>query len=83
MCRMADVSATAEVIAAGSSACQMNNPASVMAWATTATGGGVWGPGGVASDGTNLFVITGNTFGTGGTWGGRRSSHSLATGSGF
>src|ERR1022692_2300574 len=49
---------------------QMNNPAGVMAWATTATGGGVWGPGGVASDGSNPFVVTGNTFGTGGTWGG-------------
>ena len=48
---------------------QMNNPASVMNWATTATGGGVWGPGGVASDGTNPFVVTGNTF-TGNTWGG-------------
>ena len=46
----------------------MNNPASVTAWATTATGGGVWGPGGVASDGTNPFVTTGNTFSTGGTW---------------
>ncbi len=49
---------------------QMNNPASVMAWATTAMGGGVWGPGGVASDGTDTFVVTGNTFGTGGVWGG-------------
>jgi hypothetical protein len=47
----------------------MNNPASVTAWATVATGGGVWGPGGVASDGTNTFVTTGNTFGTS-TWGG-------------
>ena len=49
---------------------QINNPASVMAWHTTAIGGGVWGPGGVASDGTNLFVTTGNTFQTGGNWGG-------------
>jgi len=49
---------------------QINNPAGVMAWATTATGGGVWGPGGVASDGMNPFVVTGNTFGTGGNWGG-------------
>jgi Concanavalin A-like lectin/glucanases superfamily/Carboxypeptidase regulatory-like domain/PQQ enzyme repeat len=47
---------------------QLNSPASVMAWATTATGGGVWGAGGVASDGTNPFVTTGNTFSTGGTW---------------
>ena len=40
------------------------------AWATTAAGGGIWGHSGVASDGTNMFVITGNTFGTGGVWGG-------------
>src|SRR5437773_460792 len=47
-----------------------NNPGSVMSWATTATGGGVWGVGGVASDGTNPFVATGNTFSTGGVWSG-------------
>jgi hypothetical protein len=46
----------------------VNNPASVTAWATTAIGGGVWGHGGVASDGTNMFVVTGNTFNTGGNW---------------
>ena len=48
----------------------INNPSSVTAWATTAIGGGIWGHGGVASDGTNMFVITGNTFNTGGNWGG-------------
>jgi hypothetical protein len=48
----------------------INNPSSVMAWATTALKGGIWGHGGVASDGTNMFVITGNTSGTGGNWGG-------------
>src|SRR5882724_1704328 len=46
----------------------INNPSNVMAWATTATGGGIWGHGGVASDGTNMFVVTGNTFNTGGNW---------------
>jgi Fibronectin type III domain/PQQ enzyme repeat len=40
----------------------INNPASVTAWATSATGGGVWSASGVASDGTNAFVSTGNTF---------------------
>jgi hypothetical protein len=40
----------------------INNPSNVMAWATAATGGGIWGHGGVASDGTNMFVVTGNTF---------------------
>ena len=37
-------------------------------WATSALGGGIWGHCGVASDGTNMFVITGNTFNTGGNW---------------
>ena len=46
----------------------INNPSSVGAWATTAIGGGIWGHGGVASDGTNMFVVTGNTFGTNGVW---------------
>ena len=46
----------------------INNPSNVMAWATTAIGGGIWGHGGVASDGTNMFVVTGNTFNTGGNW---------------
>jgi hypothetical protein len=46
----------------------INNPSTVAAWATTAIGGGIWGHGGVASDGTNMFVVTGNTFNTGGNW---------------
>src|SRR5213593_1630493 len=44
----------------------IDNPSIVGAWATTAIGGGIWGHGGVASDGTNMFVVTGNTFNTGG-----------------
>ncbi len=46
----------------------ITNPSDVMAWATTAIGGGIWGHGGVASDGTNMFVVTGNTFNTAGNW---------------
>src|SRR6266550_2945109 len=46
----------------------INSPSNVMAWATTAIGGGIWGHGGVASDGTNMFVVTGNTFNTAGNW---------------
>jgi hypothetical protein len=46
----------------------INTPTTVLAWATTAVGGGIWGHGGVASDGTNMFVVTGNTFNTGGNW---------------
>jgi len=46
----------------------INNSTGVLAWATTAVGGGIWGHGGVASDGTNIFVVTGNTFNTAGNW---------------
>jgi hypothetical protein len=49
---------------------QINDPSVVMAWATDAIGGGIWGHGGVASDGTNMFVVTGNTFNTNQLWGG-------------
>jgi hypothetical protein len=49
---------------------EISNPSHVMAWATDAEGGGIWGHGGVASDGTNMFVVTGNTFNTGGVWSG-------------
>src|SRR5438094_2758352 len=48
----------------------INNPSNVKAWSTTAIAGGIWGHGGVASDGTNMFVVTGNTIGTGGIWSG-------------
>jgi hypothetical protein len=42
----------------------IDDPTNVGAWATDAIGGGIWGHSGVASDGTNMFVITGNTIGT-------------------
>jgi hypothetical protein len=41
----------------------LNNPATLTAWATGARGGGSWAVGGVASDGTGVFIATGNTFG--------------------
>jgi hypothetical protein len=47
----------------------LNNPSNVMVWATTAQGGGIWAVGGVASDGVDPFVATGNTFGVS-SWGG-------------
>ncbi|HUB07595.1 MAG TPA: hypothetical protein VMB50_11365, partial [Myxococcales bacterium] len=38
------------------------NPGSAAIWATSApSGSGIWGPSGVASDGTSVFVSTGNT----------------------
>src|SRR5256714_12907226 len=52
----------------------ITNPASVTAWAAATSGntygGAIWGVGGGASDGTNLFVTTGNTYNTGGIWSG-------------
>jgi PQQ enzyme repeat len=50
----------------------IDNPSSVTAWAaaTSATGGAIWGVGGVASNGVNPFVTTGNTSSTGGNWSG-------------
>jgi len=51
----------------------IDNPASVTAWAAGgggAWGGAIWGVGGVASDGINPFVTTGNTVNTGGNWSG-------------
>jgi hypothetical protein len=56
------------------------NPTSVQSWATTALGGGAWTPGGVSTDGTSLYVSTGNTFGTSGTaWGGGDALIRLST----
>jgi cell division septation protein DedD len=50
----------------------INNPANVGAWAAAtaagAHGGAIWAVGGIASDGNDPLVTTGNTFDTGGTW---------------
>jgi hypothetical protein len=49
----------------------IDNPSIVGGWATAAPKGGIWGHSGVASDGTNMFVITGNTVtDPGDPWGG-------------
>ena len=58
----------------------IDNPSIVGAWATAASKGGIWGHSGVASDGTNMFVITGNTTGTNGTWGGGEAIIRLQSG---
>jgi hypothetical protein len=50
----------------------LNDPSTVMAWATTADKGGIWAVGGVASDGVDPFVATGNTASPS-TWGGGES----------
>jgi hypothetical protein len=58
----------------------LNNPTNVMAWATPATGGGSCAVGGVASDGMNSFIATGNTFGAGSTWSGGEAIIRFQTG---
>lgn len=41
-----------------------NAPTNIKTFKTGGTrGGGIWGPGGPSSDGTSVFVTTGNTFG--------------------
>ncbi|MBV8525573.1 MAG: PQQ-binding-like beta-propeller repeat protein [Acetobacteraceae bacterium] len=42
---------------------QLDPPGALGAWMTRAPKGGVWAPGGIASDGRSLFVATGNTEG--------------------
>jgi outer membrane protein assembly factor BamB len=41
----------------------IDNPSAARGFATAARGGGIWGPGGLASDGSSVFAVTGNTFG--------------------
>jgi hypothetical protein len=41
----------------------VTNPSGVMAWSTPGLKGGIWAPGGIASDGTSLYASTGNTEG--------------------
>jgi len=45
----------------------VDNPGGARGFATAARGGGIWAPGGLASDGVSVFAATGNTFGAG-TW---------------
>lgn len=47
----------------------VDNPSAPQAFVTAARGGGIWAPGGLASDGGAIFAATGNTFATGGSWG--------------
>jgi len=40
----------------------LRSPHTIRSWSTRARGGGIWAPGGVSSDGTALYVATGNTM---------------------
>ena len=57
----------------------VNNPAGATAWATGAVAGGIWAPGGLATDGTAVFVATGNTEGAN-MWMGGEAILRLGTG---
>jgi outer membrane protein assembly factor BamB len=59
------------------------DPTSVHAWVTPARAGGIWMPGGISSDGQSLFVATGNTQLTSGTWGGGNAILRLTAGAGL
>ena len=41
----------------------LQGPHNTRSWSTRARGGGVWAAGGISSDGTALYVATGNTMG--------------------
>lgn len=58
------------------------DPGGVQAWATGAQGGGSWAMSGVASDGTSIFLATGNTIGAE-TWGGGEAILRFGTGAAF
>jgi outer membrane protein assembly factor BamB len=58
------------------------NPAGVTAWATGAKAGGSWAMSGVASDGSHVYIATGNTIGTQ-TWNGGEAILRFGTGAAF
>jgi hypothetical protein len=61
----------------------VSNPSSVVSFSTASIGkaskGAIWAPGGIASDGTSLFVSTGNTGGVT-TWAGGEAVLRLSPG---
>jgi hypothetical protein len=52
-------------------------------WHTTASKGGIWGPGALPTDGTSIFPITGNTSGANNVWGGGEAVIRLTAGPKF
>jgi hypothetical protein len=61
----------------------VNDPQHPKAWHTAAWKGGIWAPGSLPTDGTSIFPVTGNTTGTGTTWGGGEAVLRLAAGPAF
>jgi hypothetical protein len=60
----------------------IDDPAAPKVYATTAVKSGIWGPGGIASDGASLFVTTGNAPG-GTAWGHQEAVLRLGAGAVF
>jgi hypothetical protein len=60
----------------------IDNPAAPSVFATQAALSGIWGPGGIASDGASIFVTTGNAPG-GATWGQQEAVLRLGAGAAF
>ena len=60
----------------------VNDPGSATAWATDASGGGIWAVGGLSTDGASIFAATGNTFGAA-TWMGGEAIVRLGPGATF
>lgn len=60
----------------------VNNPAQATGWATGAVAGGIWAPGGVATDGRAIFAATGNTGGAN-VWSGGEAIVRLGRGATF
>jgi hypothetical protein len=62
----------------------VTNPAGAKLWSTTSNKAGAWAGGGIASDGTSMYVATGNGGG-GGTWSGSEAviRFSVANGAAF
>jgi hypothetical protein len=55
---------------------KLDDPNTVISWVTRSKAAGIWAPGGIASDGTSLYVVTGNAMADNGglfsaptTWG--------------
>jgi hypothetical protein len=61
----------------------VSSPKKATWWHTKANKGGIWGPGALPTDGTNLYPVTGNTTNTGGTWGGGEAVIRLTPGPAF
>jgi len=60
-----------------------SNPAATTAWETRGPEGGVWAPGGISSDGTSLFVTTGQSSQTAAPWADSKGLLRLAPGPSF